>query len=771
MVVRFHIKYLVIPILFFVAFIFILTIQKPYTGIKLEETKNGEWQIAGIDADGWAHTQDIREGDFVVLVDADKPELAYTVQTYGILEQVHSITIERNGTDKSFEIPRGLTEEQFNFFILYPGIIFLIIMTVSTFIVYKKTDNACFYGLFFFLVTVGLSCVCGGASSQGHVLPELFSGVAFLFIPYFLLVFLNSYIQSISGTRIVHPMILQIFILVNGLLIAFEAVVTLMRVGSSYNIVPLSLLGWFIIECAICIIVLLIAGLRDRSLIFKTEIKIMLIGIFLSFGPFIGLYAIPKLIVGTGWVSAGHTAIGLVLLPAMFIYLITAKRLLDIDFYIGRFRYNAGLAIILSFIHWVVDSVLSHSPDLEIETLIFFPIIVMLLLYIKEMLDFRFRSRFFASTNNFQLRLDQFASQISKVMKVNDLEERFIREIIQMLGIQAVSLLEVDLRAYSIRLINGCEEYPSELLKDVLFKKPLSAGVIEVLSNGAILSAGEHREKRYVVWIGDKPNGTSLNIDEIIWLQTLSRYVSIVFENLYLIQGLTDEFKDTIKKQPEKNTPPWLMRFIFNLQENERSRFALDLHDSVLQNQLYWYRRVGETTTDFEISDALRNELIAIREGLLDVIHETRSTCNELRPSLLKEIGLVESLKQLFHTIQMRENFTIEFDYDEFDTELDYEYTIAMYRILQELLGNAGKHAKATKVKVYISIMPHEVSLFYRDDGVGISNATEQGELNRPIGLTGIKERVNSLEGRIQFSGSKETIVRIRLPRMPSIVE
>nr|WP_240548386.1 ATP-binding protein [Paenibacillus lignilyticus] len=212
------------------------------------------------------------------------------------------------------------------------------------------------------------------------------------------------------------------------------------------------------------------------------------------------------------------------------------------------------------------------------------------------------------------------------------------------------------------------------------------------------------------------------------------------------------------------------MRFIFNLQENERSRFALDLHDSVLQNQLYWYRRIGEVTTDFEMSDAVRQEMIAIREGLLDVIHETRSTCNELRPSLLKEIGLVESLKELFHTIQMRENFTIEFDYDEFDMELDYEYTIAMYRIMQELLGNAGKHSKASKVKVHLSIMPHEISLLYSDDGIGIGNAKKRGDLSR-IGLTGIKERVTSLEGRIQFSGNKETIVRIWLPRLVSPVE
>ncbi|SEN04958.1 sensor histidine kinase [Paenibacillus sp. OV219] len=769
--VRFHIKYLVISILIFVAFIFILTIQNPYIGIKLQDTENGEWQVADIDADGWAHMHDIREGDYVILVDGNDPELSFTVTTYGILEQAHSITIERNGTAMSFRIPSGLTEEQFKLFILYPGIIFLIIMVVSGFIVLKKPDIPCYYNLFFFNVSVGLSYVCGGASAQGYVLPELFSGVAFLFIPYFLLVFLNRYIQSIGRVGIVHPLILQVFALVNGLQIVFEAVVVFMRVGSSYDIVSCSLLVWFILECAACVLVLFIAGQRDRYLLQKTEIKIMFLGLFFSFGPFIVLYAIPKLVIGSGWVAVGHTAIYIVLLPTTFIYLISAKRLLDIDFYIGRFRYNAGLAFILSFIHWLLDSVLSHSPDLEIESLIFFPIIVMLLLYIKEMLDYRFRSRLLTMTNDYQLKLDQFASHISKVMKVNDLEERFIREIKQVLGINAVSLLEVDWQTFSMRLIMGYEEYPTELLTDVMFKKPLPAGVIKVLSNGAILSAGESRENKYVVWIGDKQNGTSLNIDEMIWLQTLSRYVSIVFENLYLIQGLTDEFKDTIKKQTEKNTPPWLMRFIFNLQENERSRFALDLHDSVLQNQLYWYRRLGETTTDFEMTDVLQKELFAIREGLLDVIHETRSTCNELRPSLLKEIGLIESLKQLFHTIQLRENFTIEFDYDEFDTELDYEYTIAMYRILQELLGNAGKHAHASKVKVYISIMPHEVSLFYRDDGVGIGNATEQGELNRRIGLTGIKERVASLEGRIQFSGSKETVVRIRLPRMLPIVE
>ncbi|MBP3966107.1 sensor histidine kinase [Paenibacillus lignilyticus] len=768
--VRFHIKYLILPIVIFVAFVFILTIQKPYIGIKLHETASGEWRITNIDADGWAHKQNIGVGDSVIEIDENEPGLASTVKTYGILEQARSIAIERNGTVESYEIPSGLTEGQFRLFVLYPGFTFLIIMAISGFIVFKKPDLPYFYGLFFFLVLVGLSYVCGGASSQGHVLPELFSGAAFLFVPYCFLHFLNSYIQSIGGTSIVPPFILRLFIALNGLLIGMEAVFTLLQVSSAYEIVTLSLLSWFITECAVCVLLLVMAGVRNRLLIYKTEIKIMLLGIFFSFGPFIGLYAIPKLMDGSGWVSAGHTAIFLVLLPATFIYLITAKRLLDIDFYLGRFRYNAGLAFILSFIHWLLDSVLSHTPDLEIESLVYFPLIVILMLYLKEMLDFRFRSRHFMMKKDFQLRMDRFASRISKVMKVSELEEQFIQEIKEGLGIQAVSLLEVDRRDSTIELIGGYERYPIELVTNALFIKPLPLGLIEVLNNGAILLAGERMGKRCIVWIGEKQNATSLNIDERVWLKTLSRYVSIVYENLSLVQGLSDEFKDTVKQQSERNTPPWLMRFIFNLQENERSRFALDLHDSVLQNQLYWYRRIGEVTTDFEMSDAVRQEMIAIREGLLDVIHETRSTCNELRPSLLKEIGLVESLKELFHTIQMRENFTIEFDYDEFDMELDYEYTIAMYRIMQELLGNAGKHSKASKVKVHLSIMPHEISLLYSDDGIGIGNAKKRGDLSR-IGLTGIKERVTSLEGRIQFSGNKETIVRIWLPRLVSPVE
>lgn len=768
MVVRFpfHMKYVVIAILVFVAFILSMTLQNPYIGIKLQETETAEWRISSISADGWAYMQDIRKGDYVKLVDGNAPELSFTVKTYGILEQVHSMTIEREGKVMSFGITGGLSTEQFKLFVLYPGVTFLIIIAVSGFIVFKRPGYSYSYGLFFFLVSVGLSYVCGGAAAQGHVWPELLSTMVFLFTPYFLMIFLNSYMQSIGRMRIVHPLTLQLLALVNGLLVVLEAVFVFRRAGSSFDLVTCSLLIWFMIECGACILILIIAGIRDRSLMRKTEIKIMYLGLFLSCGPFIGLNLIPKLLTGSGWVTVGHSAIFIVLLPATFIYLITAKRLLDIDFYFGRFRYNAGLAFMLSFIHWLLDSVLSHSPELEINTLFFFPIIVMLLLYIKEMLDFRFRTRFFTLKNDFQLRLDQFANHISKVMKVSDLEERVLREIKQVLGIQAVSLLEADWRAFDIKFIQGYENYPAELLRIEMFKKPLPAGVIQVLSKGAILLAGERMGKRYVVWIGEKPNGTSLNIDERAWLQALSRYVSIVFENLYLIQGLSEEFKDTLKKQAEKDTPPWLLRFIFNLQENERSRFALDLHDSVLQNQLYWYRRLGETATDYEMSDDLRQEMNAIREGLLDVIHETRSTCNELRPSLLKEIGLVESLKHLFHTIQLRENFTIEFDYDEFDTELDYEFTIAMYRIMQELLGNAGKHAKATKVTVYISIMPHEVSLFYRDDGVGIGNGTEQGELSRRIGLTGIKERVASLEGRIQFSGSQETIVSIRLPRM-----
>ena len=176
-----------------------------------------------------------------------------------------------------------------------------------------------------------------------------------------------------------------------------------------------------------------------------------------------------------------------------------------------------------------------------------------------------------------------------------------------------------------------------------------------------------------MLWLDDKENQTKYNLDELGWLKTLANYSALVYENLYLIESLIEDLELEFQKQ--KGTPPWVMRLIFNLSEIERRRLAADLHDSALQDQLIWYRKLEAVMLDHTLSTGLHQELEAVREGLLDVIHQIRETCNEMRPPLLKEMGIVEALRQLFEQAQIRSNYVIDFRIKRLTAELNDEQT------------------------------------------------------------------------------------------------
>jgi len=229
--------------------------------------------------------------------------------------------------------------------------------------------------------------------------------------------------------------------------------------------------------------------------------------------------------------------------------------------------------------------------------------------------------------------------------------------------------------------------------------------------------------------------------------------VSIVYDNLYLIEGLTENLESIMQQQGQKASP-WLLRLLFNLSENERRRLAADLHDSALQDQLVWYRRLEIVMQDIQQPSPLHTELSLIKEGLLDVIHQIRETCNELRPPLLREMGIVRSLELLFEEMQLRTNYAIQFQAHSFSRDLNDEQILVLYRIVQELLRNAVKHAKATQIEIELEERQTQIYFRYRDDGIGLDLQQVQVSFQH-MGLSGIQERVASLEGNITFQSEQ----------------
>jgi len=323
-----------------------------------------------------------------------------------------------------------------------------------------------------------------------------------------------------------------------------------------------------------------------------------------------------------------------------------------------------------------------------------------------------------------QMSLDRFSHDLFGVMKISQMERRLIREVREVLHAKNVSLVET---------------------------APTSDGLCQIIEmkNGYSLKIGDVRNRSYVLRIGEKP--PRLKYPAIrVWLETIARYVSVLFDNFLLIEDLTKELEQTASQQV---APTWLVRLLFNLSENERKRLSQDLHDAALQEQIIWYRKVDRLTSDGSVPVKLREELEQIAQGLLDVIYQIRLTCNELRPPMLNEEGLISSLEALCDTTQLRTNYRILFDADRFSHRLNDDSLISLYRIVQELLANATKHSSASEVRISLYSQPDRIFLEYADNGVGM-DLREMGDSFKSMGIYGMKERVRSMNGAIQFHSS-----------------
>ncbi|MDF2714699.1 MAG: domain S-box protein [Paenibacillus sp.] len=319
-----------------------------------------------------------------------------------------------------------------------------------------------------------------------------------------------------------------------------------------------------------------------------------------------------------------------------------------------------------------------------------------------------------------QQSLNRFSSDLANVMKVSELENRLIDEVRAVLQVNRVSIEEVP-RGQEHALAN---------MQDLWIKIG---------------------EKQQPVYLRIAMDHEMLAIEEE-WLETAVHYVTILYDNLHLIEDLMKRLEDMVTK---KETPKWMLKLLFKLSEKERASLSGDLHDSVLQDLIIWYRKLESLRSTAAFAEETKRELIRIEEGLLDAIHQIRITCNELRPPFLLKMGLVESLKGLFSYTRMFSNYEIEFSAEQMNCALNEEQILGVYRIVQELLNNATKHSEAAKVTMALTGGKDQLYFSYSDDGVGIDLSAFEGSFQH-MGIAGIEKRVLSLEGDVELKSAPQ---------------
>lgn len=196
-------------------------------------------------------------------------------------------------------------------------------------------------------------------------------------------------------------------------------------------------------------------------------------------------------------------------------------------------------------------------------------------------------------------------------------------------------------------------------------------------------------------------------------------------------------------------------------QEEERGRIAKDLHDGLggllsgtklsFTNMKENLLLTPENALQFEKSLSMLDTTIA----------DLRKVAHNLMPEALVKFGLNDALRDFCNSIQQSTNITVDYQKLGVDRKIDNTAETFIYRIIQELVNNAVKHANAKEIMVQLTVENNKVLLTVEDDGKGYSqNQTTKGD-----GLGNIAYRVHYLKGKIDTATSPNngTSVNIEL--------
>jgi signal transduction histidine kinase len=195
----------------------------------------------------------------------------------------------------------------------------------------------------------------------------------------------------------------------------------------------------------------------------------------------------------------------------------------------------------------------------------------------------------------------------------------------------------------------------------------------------------------------------------------------------------------------------------------ERQRLARELHDSVSQ-ALFGIALNASTASElFETRPAevpgLLKDVLGLAEAALA---ELQALIFELRPESLEREGLVGALEKQTAAVQARHGLQVRLEVDG-EPDLPQPAKEALYRVAQEALHNAAKHARARTVTVVLEVGQAEVRLLIADDGRGFDPC---GEFPGHLGLQSMRERAASVGGTLEIESARGegTRLRARIP-------
>jgi signal transduction histidine kinase len=253
-----------------------------------------------------------------------------------------------------------------------------------------------------------------------------------------------------------------------------------------------------------------------------------------------------------------------------------------------------------------------------------------------------------------------------------------------------------------------------------------------------------------------------LNDNEIVFMMTLGTGGMVMLAVMVIVFIVIYQRRIFKKKTQialmEMENQRAMMDAVLKTKELEQKRIAQELHDEIGSS----VNAVKMSLIYMQLEESAR---IKLNEDLLMISKNVRRLSNELMPSVLDELGFQQALVHLVKRFQESSNCVFDINQHASDPfSMDKAMELSMYRIIQELINNIIKYAKATKVTISVMHNDRAIKIELSDNGSGFIPTDAYLSKTDSLGLKNILSRVQQINADISYellepSGTKVTLI------------
>jgi two-component system, NarL family, sensor kinase len=218
----------------------------------------------------------------------------------------------------------------------------------------------------------------------------------------------------------------------------------------------------------------------------------------------------------------------------------------------------------------------------------------------------------------------------------------------------------------------------------------------------------------------------------------------------------------------EKSYQLMLLETALSSEDAERRRIAQDLHDDIGTMLSLTKLSLNQLNKTIDKDDPRIEFTLSKAQSLVEetIIHVRRIT-RDLVPTTLEQFGLVAAIDEFIHRLDDNQALTFHFEYDANEIPRQSpKVELALYRIMQELVNNAIKHANCDEIEIDLHMDKGKLELQVTDNGKGFDAQTTRENGQGGLGLRNIESRLSVLNGKVHYQkpGVRGSRARVQIP-------